>query len=271
MMRHATTFQAFAAEVARALDLDCSSSFRFTPEVVEALEEILREHNADKNDEEAEKAREVRESLASTLRQALHLSNSYVAVKLLRQARDTPWPLPPVRVEVRGTAGRSVRGSCFLIGSAAECEVQLFGDASVRPIHSLVFSLPGGLLVVDPLTGGQSRQADGGRMAVDSPSAEAEAPQPECFFVFSRSHRRALTLGAKSTIAFGPPRDRHSKEHQHHHRAEEGRNGRLSRSKGSEASTAAATDAGSLFGSGSRSRSRSRCGTDSPSITMEEV
>eukprot|EP00913_Durusdinium_trenchii_P035403 g33130.t1 len=76
--------------------------------------------------------------------QELHL-----ALKSAGLSRETDLAAVPLRVEVRGTAGRALLDRSIAVGAKAECDVQVFGDEEVLPLQFLVCSLPCGHIIAD--------------------------------------------------------------------------------------------------------------------------
>lgn len=103
----------------------------------------------------------------------------------------------PVRVEVRGTAARSLLADTFTIGSAPECDVQAVGDATVAPLQCMVIRLPGGVIICDAWSHGGTREQFRGGERPEEPVLK-----PTCSTVFFMAYGERLTLriGAKTTI-----------------------------------------------------------------------
>ncbi|CAK0828595.1 unnamed protein product [Prorocentrum cordatum] len=136
----------------------------------------LLAHSEDESEAAAAACVRLRVRLAAALRDAL--ARWPQAERLLcADAEDGEAPIgaPPVRVEVRGTAGRSLIFDAFTVGSAPECDVQAVGDDTVRPLHCVVLSMPGGVVVADFWSGA----AEGAfvlHAASGSPSTSATLP-----------------------------------------------------------------------------------------------
>mmetsp|Transcript_101468 Transcript_101468/g.326082 ORF Transcript_101468/g.326082 Transcript_101468/m.326082 type:complete len:301 (+) Transcript_101468:45-947(+) len=198
--------KAVASELAEVLSSRDEAPPR-SAALAEALRRALLANNADAGGEAAERCQALREVLASEVRKAIHAAAVPATLRLLRQGRGLPWPLPPVRVEIRNTAGRAVKGSAFCIGSAPECEVQLAGDEAVQPVHCLVVPLPGGIVVVDLGSDEGSRMSwHRSPLAVEFAAASPSAP-PERHsgaFAVAYGERTLLRFGARTTVTVGP-------------------------------------------------------------------
>jgi len=110
--------------------------------------------------------------------------------------------LTRVRVEVRGSAGRQMTQGAFTVGTAPECDVQVFGDPTVEPLQCLVIPLPGGTVVVDAWSGGATQVTCQWKRAIDGrPSVAHEGRRT---LILERHGRVVLSLGARTTIALGP-------------------------------------------------------------------
>jgi len=112
--------------------------------------------------------------------------------------------VPAVRAEIRGTAGRRVASGSFAVGRAAECEVQAVGDPTVLPVHCIVISVPGGIVVAD-------LWSDAGTTVMqrhNSHLPDARLPSPACAprtpFVVAHGERVTMRIGARTTLTLGP-------------------------------------------------------------------
>lgn len=175
----ASMLKAVAAEIAESLALG-----RHLQEGMPSrwLFNELLAHSEDESEAAAAACVRLRVRLAAALRDAL--ARWPQAERLLcADAEDGEAPIgaPPVRVEVRGTAGRSLIFDAFTVGSAPECDVQAVGDDTVRPLHCVVLSMPGGVVVADFWSG----------------AAEGA-------FVLQRGERITLHIGDSTTVGLGP-------------------------------------------------------------------
>jgi len=143
------------------------------------LGEKLLAHCEDESDAVAAECVRLRVDLAAALRTAL--ARWPQAAILLRTGPRETSLVPPVRAEVRGTAGRSVVFDSFTVGSAPACDVQASGDGTVRPLHCVVISMPGGVAVADFWSGAAEKA-----------------------FVFQHGECITLHIGDKTTVGFGP-------------------------------------------------------------------
>lgn len=232
---------AVASEIAESLALDRPLQ---DGEPSRWLYNELLAHSEDESEAEAAECMRLRVDLAAALRAAL--ARWPQAECLLRAGAGETSSAPPVRAEVRGTAGRSMVFDSFTVGSAPECDVQAFGDDTVRPLHCMVISMPGGVVVAD-----------------FQPGAAEKA------LVFLHGERLSLRIGDRTTVGLGPDARRARRQLRAEAQAtcctasaqEEAATGALL----SRSSTAfvATSRASSLF-SRSRSRSPRRRGASGP-------
>mmetsp|Transcript_5049 Transcript_5049/g.14890 ORF Transcript_5049/g.14890 Transcript_5049/m.14890 type:complete len:286 (+) Transcript_5049:41-898(+) len=102
-----------------------------------------------------------------------------------------------VKVEVRGNAGRQMRGA-FTIGSSHGCDVQVGGDPTVEHTQLLVVPMPGGAIVADAWSGGGSGIVARGR--------EGRAPVPvlgpvlDGAFVVEPGETVEVEIGSRTTV-----------------------------------------------------------------------
>mmetsp|Transcript_13471 Transcript_13471/g.26465 ORF Transcript_13471/g.26465 Transcript_13471/m.26465 type:complete len:326 (-) Transcript_13471:112-1089(-) len=164
------------------------------------LREAFLAESEDESEAAAARCAQLRRGLAAALHTACAARGALNP--LLVKPRRGTCP-PPVRIEVRNTAGRCMTQGSFAVGSHPYCDVQVFGDATVQPLHCVVVSLPGGIAVVDAWSrGGTERvsdQYDGPTPALREGSA--------CAFTLPHGQRATLRIGA-TVIALGPPRPR---------------------------------------------------------------
>jgi len=110
---------------------------------------------------------------------------------------------PPVRVELRGTAGRFIQGGAFSVGSHPLCDVQVCGDTTVVPLQCVVVPLLSGILVADAWSPGGSRMTwwrAGGKAA----APELGCSQRQCIML-PHGERIVFRLGQHTVMALGPP------------------------------------------------------------------
>mmetsp|Transcript_126142 Transcript_126142/g.362835 ORF Transcript_126142/g.362835 Transcript_126142/m.362835 type:complete len:281 (-) Transcript_126142:142-984(-) len=128
---------------------------------------------------------------------------SGAAVGVWSEAR----PAPPVRVQVRGTAGRSVFGGAFTVGSGDGCDVQVRGDASVQATQLLVLSLSdargrGLCVVADAWSGGSTQLVARGRRGQDLvPCLGASLAE---ILIVEEGQRVELQIGDATTVTLEP-------------------------------------------------------------------
>jgi len=157
----------------------------------------------DESEAAATRCAQLRRGLAVALRNAFAARGTLNPLLVKRFRGTSP---PPVRIEVRNTAGRyMIRGS-FAIGSHPYCDVHVFGDPTVLPLQCVIVSLPGGVVVVDAWSrGGTERVSD-----------QYDGPMPHlhegsaCAFALPHGQRATLRVGA-TIITIGPPRPRTQK------------------------------------------------------------
>lgn len=162
----------------------------------EAFRDVLLAENADRSEEAAARCRALRSTFAAAVRRAL--AEMPETSSLVAGGVGLCGLVPPVHVEVRGTAGRRVSADAFLIGASPECDVQPTGDPTVQPLQWIVVPLPGGIVVVNFWSGGDTRAA-GSRS-----SSQAEPCQSGAAFIVAPGERTLLQLGAQTTITLGP-------------------------------------------------------------------
>lgn len=175
----------------------------------EAVQEALLKENADAGDAAAARCKVLRSAFAKEICSALELIPETCE---LTAGWEFGEPSPPVRVELRGTAGRTMHTSAFAVGRAAECDVQAVGDETVLPVQCMVVSLPGAILVADFWSEG------GTHMTWHTGAGESASPVPAAAkpaaFVVEHGERTVLRIGARTTITLGPkaPRARKGSE-----------------------------------------------------------
>jgi hypothetical protein len=218
---------AVAVEIAESLALDRPLQ---VGEPSRWLYNELLAHSEDESEAVAAECLRLRVDLAAALRAAL--ARWPQAECLLLAGPSETSSAPPVRAEVRGTAGRTVIFDSFTIGSAPVCDVQAFGDDTVRPLHCVVISMPGGVVVAD-----------------FRPEAAEKA------FVVLHGERLTLHIGDKTTVGLGP--DARRARRRFPARARSG----CCRASAREARGAATTAAAPKIGSPSKAGARSQGST----------
>lgn len=111
-------------------------------------------------------------------------------------------PVPPTRVEVRSTAGRSIISESFAVGRGPECDVQTSGDGTVSRLQFIAVSIPGGVVVADAWSGGGTRVV---RRFGAASSKPASVPGRRVAFLVPHGERVVFLIGARTTVTFGPP------------------------------------------------------------------
>lgn len=114
-------------------------------------------------------------------------------------------PVPPVRIEIRGTAGRLVFMRAFTVGSAPECDVQVCGDPTVLPLRFVMVPLPCGIVVADFWSRGG---VPVNRQPAKDEHASALAPARSTARIAAHDERSIIRIGARTTITLGPPAKR---------------------------------------------------------------
>mmetsp|Transcript_22866 Transcript_22866/g.66023 ORF Transcript_22866/g.66023 Transcript_22866/m.66023 type:complete len:285 (+) Transcript_22866:59-913(+) len=164
--------------------------------LAKSLSDALLAESPDASDAAAARVAALRAALAMELQDALAAEHS--TAHLLRSNGRTS-ASSPVRAEIRGTAGRAVTAPLFAVGRAAECEVQVVGDASVLPVQFIALPLPGGIVVADLWShGGTTATSDG------VPVLPSSGHERFCAMVVPRCGRTEFRIGARSAVAFGP-------------------------------------------------------------------
>lgn len=105
------------------------------------LEQAFLAESPDASEEAQARCRAIREAFAEELEMAVKADAAAQAQKLIFEELSEVDTRPVLRVEVRGTAGRSLIDRAVAVGSKPECDVQVFGDEGVRPLQFLVVSL----------------------------------------------------------------------------------------------------------------------------------
>mmetsp|Transcript_44767 Transcript_44767/g.129479 ORF Transcript_44767/g.129479 Transcript_44767/m.129479 type:complete len:299 (-) Transcript_44767:187-1083(-) len=165
------------------------------------LKAVLLAECEDAGNAAAARCEVLRADLAAALRQALAPLPS-AAHFLTDCCRGDGSFAPCVRVEVRGTAGRTITKGCFTIGSDPYCDVQAFGDATVMPLQCLVVPLPGGTVIIDIWSGGGTCAA--WRGTTGDPGLSTLKTGPCTALVARHNERIAFRIGAQTTITLGP-------------------------------------------------------------------
>jgi len=162
------------------------------------IKDVLLAECEDASSVAAARCEALRSDLAAAVRQVLAPLPS--AAHLLTNCGDGAFA-PCVRVEVRGTAGRTILKGCFTIGSDPYCDVHVFGDATVMPLQCLVIPLPGGLVVVDIWSGGSTHAT--WRRNDSDPGSPIMKTDPCAAFVMKHNERTVFRIGARTTVTLG--------------------------------------------------------------------
>eukprot|EP00406_Dinophysis_acuminata_P000071 CAMPEP_0179212002 /NCGR_PEP_ID=MMETSP0797-20121207/826_1 /TAXON_ID=47934 /ORGANISM="Dinophysis acuminata, Strain DAEP01" /LENGTH=341 /DNA_ID=CAMNT_0020917491 /DNA_START=87 /DNA_END=1113 /DNA_ORIENTATION=+ len=157
------------------------------------LRDMLLEESEDASDEALARCIRLRSDLAVALQRAV-AERRGVEASLAGGDGSVPIRMaPPVRVEVRGTAGRHIIYDAFTVGSAPECDIQVYGDSTVHPLHCVVCSLPGGIVVADAWSDGCTSVAQ-----------HRGEQRQRAAFVLAHGERATVRVGARTTITVGP-------------------------------------------------------------------
>lgn len=113
------------------------------------LEQAFLAESPDASEEAQARCRAIREAFAEELEMAVKADAAAQAQKLIFEELSEVDTRPVLRVEVRGTAGRSLIDRAVAVGSKPECDVQVFGDEGVRPLQFLVVSLSTCTVIAD--------------------------------------------------------------------------------------------------------------------------
>uniref|UniRef100_A0A7S4VL97 FHA domain-containing protein n=1 Tax=Alexandrium monilatum TaxID=311494 RepID=A0A7S4VL97_9DINO len=165
------------------------------------LKDVLLAECEDESREAAARCELLRVELAAFLREALR-SKPGAPHPLVGPGRGCGDLAPRVRVDVRGTAGRTLTKGSFSVGSDPYCDVQVFGDATVMPLQCVVVPLPGGVLVVDLWSGGGTRAK--WRWSGEGRRTPVFGAGPNPVMVVGRDERIVFRLGAQTTVTLGP-------------------------------------------------------------------
>jgi hypothetical protein len=169
-----------------ALQEDCPASL---------LREALLAESEDASEAACGRCLRLRGDLATAAREALGRREGVKAL-----VADALGDALPVRVEVRGTAGRSILSPAFTVGSSPHCDVQAVGDATVAPLQCVVVSLPGGVVVCDAWSGGRTSETWRGGERPQEPVLRPTAAAGSTVFFAAYGERVTLQIGAKTTI-----------------------------------------------------------------------
>jgi len=190
---------------AAALAESLASGFPIADEgIAESIREVLFSESADASDEAAERCALIRTALAREVCETLRLDARTVHL-LGEDGGDvdlSTWVPPPVRVEIRGTAGRLVSHGVFAIGSSPNCEVHLLGDASVLPLQCLVISLPGGIVTVD-LWSDNGTCMNFHQRHGHAGETTSTVTHKNCLLI-AHGDRATFQVGQRTTVSFGP-------------------------------------------------------------------
>lgn len=195
-------FEAVAASLLQggghgsSTDRPCDPLERGTRVLRDLRDALLAEH-MDSGSDAAARCEALRGGCVSALRGALA---NWAETEELLGGDDAS---PHVRIEVRGTAGREVRGRAFTVGRAAECDVQVYGDPSVSRLQFLVVLLPKGVIVIDAWSGSGTRVTRRSAEGAEA-SLHSSMPNRRRVFALARNERATLMVGSKTTVSFGP-------------------------------------------------------------------
>lgn len=162
------------------------------------LEQAFLAESPDASEEAQARCRAIREAFAEELEMAVKADAAAQAQKLIFEELSEVDTRPVLRVEVRGTAGRSLIDRSVAVGSKPECDVQVFGDEGVRPLQS--WWCPSTCTVIADFSGetcatwrSSMRQHEHNGLGV-----------PGATFMIAPGERVVLQVG-HSCVALGPP------------------------------------------------------------------
>lgn len=169
--------------------------------LAEAFQDALLAENADASEVAAERCKALRSAFAKEVSGALALHAETVQLAA-QDCGPGKAEVERLRVEIRGTAGRALHGGAFVVGRAAECDVQAAGDRTVLPVQCVLVPLPAGVLIADFWSGGGTRIT--WRGSAEEPASPISSPAQRAAFVVARDERVVLRIGARTTITLGP-------------------------------------------------------------------
>lgn len=177
------------------------------PTLASALQYALIAESVDAGKAAEARYYAVRRAFSEEVRCAVKASpeaSEHCAGAVCQEQSSKPRALRPIRVEVRGTAGRAMLADSFAVGSEPECDVEVFGDCSVLPLQFVVVSLPSCILVVDFWSGGRTRLT--WRASADEPGAPviSHSSEQQAVFVVAHGARAILQISDSATVTLGP-------------------------------------------------------------------
>ncbi|CAE7258400.1 unnamed protein product [Symbiodinium natans] len=165
-----------------------------------AIQEVFLQESPDESDEAAARCKAIREAFADEVHKAVLTSPSAVVARHVEEC--TSGFKQPVRVEVRGTAGRALTDRAFAVGAKGECDVQVLGDLGVLPLQFLVIKLPFCSVIADFWSDCATRVT--WRMSAKDPGTPLLPGEQGSCYVIANDERVVLHIGAHSTVALGP-------------------------------------------------------------------
>mmetsp|Transcript_37102 Transcript_37102/g.65336 ORF Transcript_37102/g.65336 Transcript_37102/m.65336 type:complete len:779 (-) Transcript_37102:154-2490(-) len=193
--------QGVLSAFANAVVMSLSSSVPLDPTMraFHVLRHAFLQEHMDASPAAAKRCATLRDGCAATMRQALERLPKEKASLFLGCDES-----PPVRVEVRGTAGRRVFSSAFLVGRAAECDVQVAGDPTVSRLQFIVFSLPKQIIIVDAGSEFGTKAINRVGPGVDGSVLPASGPRARAVLAFSHAERVTFQIGRRTIVTLGP-------------------------------------------------------------------
>lgn len=198
---HVDVLRIAAEAVAEAL-AGTSSCLEASDWRLQLLEELFLAESEDASVAAAATCKLLRRNFAEALHRAISARPDMEHLVAGKPRKGSLASGPPVRVEVRGTAGRRIVDATFSVGRSPYCDVEAFGDDTVVPLQCLVVSLPGSIVVVDAWSVESTRVTWRWGSQEKAPP-KSLAPQSGVF-VFEHGERAILRIGAQTTVALGP-------------------------------------------------------------------
>jgi len=167
-----------------------------TSDALRDLRDAMLAENRDSSDSAKTRCTVLRVGFAAALRASL--AKRPETASLLG---DGGWSR--TRVEVRGTAGRIMAGGeAFTVGRAGECDVQVWGDATVSRLQFIAVSFPKAIVVIDAWSTGGTRTVN--LSPSNAKTFPMSLPGRRLAFALAHEERATVTVGSKTTLTLGP-------------------------------------------------------------------